>query len=450
MNVSKGREELNNSLSKSIIGDVSWVYGVWNMDQYFLYLLSLRSILWWADKDKEIILPDADPKIQYTLRKFKDNLLFTLDLSDSQVSTGDFKKLSNPNTRSPYMRTPYYFDDSNYILNIQDLLEKVRFLGDKVGLADFLKNNGFDKFLPSNTEIFTKWNNFDKAVKEAKIRFQNKQSFIIKAGEWASWENMVLVKFFENKATVYHHQALKWKTILTFEQLLEEIDVAIPISQRIKKWWFDSKWYNKNLIKEQFFLVQDLIDVKKYKEKSINFYIWDKIFPTAYGTNIAVWWVHKGNIEEQIPDWLLQKFLPILEKIKEYGYYWPIGFDFFLQDTNLDIKIIEANTRFTAPISPSMLVYKLERQWKIPSWWTWKLIQKFDTTIDLTDINSLKKYNLVESLLKEEDIKSAKFLAYSPVFSKKYQSIIILWPTQETISELENKIYSIISWNGKY
>jgi hypothetical protein len=32
-----------------------------------------------------------------------------------------------------------------------------------------------------------------------------------------------------------------------------------------------------------------------------------------------------------------------------------------LNEENNDIKIIEANTRYTAPISPSMFLYKLEK-----------------------------------------------------------------------------------------
>ena len=86
-----------------------------------------------------------------------------------------------------------------------------------------------------------------------------------------------------------------------------------------------------------------------------------------------------------------------------------------------------------------MLVYKLIEQWKIPKWYTWKLIQKFSTPTDLLKVDCIKKYDLVESLKKEEDIKQAKFLIYTP-FDWKYQWIIILWENQQAINNLHYKL----------
>ena len=191
-----------------------------------------------------------------------------------------------------------------------------------------------------------------------------------------------------------------------------------------------------------------MIDTKEYEEKSINFFIdKDWFYPTTFGKNLAVWWVHRWNIEEVLSDSIFEKFKPLLKKIKEKGYVWPIGFDFFYNKKNGDVKIIEANTRYTAPITPSMLVYKLQKQWKIPSNFTWQLIQKFPTSIDLLSVDSLKKYNLVDAILKEEDIKWAKFLVYSPVLHNKYQSVIIIWPNSQEIEQLYKQINLIVNRN---
>jgi len=105
---------------------------------------------------------------------------------------------------------------------------------------------------------------------------------------------------------------------------------------------------------------------------------------------------------------------------------------------------VEANTRYTAPITPSMLVYKLTKQGKIPQGWTWKLIQKFPTKTDLLKVNDLRKEDLVQSIRNQEDIKKPKFLVYTP-FDGKYQGVIIIGPNQTEINELYKKILNAIN-----
>ena len=441
--INEWRQELKNWLKPAIIWDLLWVYGIDSMDSYFLYLLSLRSILWWWDENKEIVLPGTKENIEKQLNPLKENLLKVLWISSKQVVSWDFKKNTKAKDRQAYMRTPYYLsDDRDYLNSQKEILELVRLFWDKVYLADFIKKNNLENLIPSNTTTFLDGDNWNNVLTEIKNRFESKSNFIVKAGEWASWENMILV-FFENDNIYVMHHKTNWKKqkIESFEELKKELNIAIPDIQKTKKWMFTDDGYNKDTVLNQYFLVQDLVDTSKYKEKSMNFYITEngEFYPTNFGSNIAVWWVHKWNIEELLDKDLLKKFEPLLKKIVEKWYTWPIWFDFFLSNER-DIKIIEANTRYTAPITPSMLVYKLQEQWKIWKWFTWKLIQKFDTKIDLTLLDNFKQYNLVEKIIKEEDIKDASFLVYSPVFGEKYQSVIFIWPNQESIDELIKKL----------
>jgi hypothetical protein len=53
-----------------------------------------------------------------------------------------------------------------------------------------------------------------------------------------------------------------------------------------------------------------------------------------------------------------------------------------------------------------MLVYKLQKLGKIPKNWTWKLLQKFDTQIDLNKIEHLQHKNLTSLLAKDKEVKS--------------------------------------------
>jgi len=443
MRLSTWREILNDSQKKIIIWDISGIYGIWNIPIDFLYALSLRAILWWWDINKEIIIPNASDNIQAKLYEIKNNLLTVLSIPKKNLVIGDFRKVSNSVEREPYMKTPYYFDESYLTKNIKKL-ELVRNFWDKVFLANFIKNNWLEYLLPKNTYTYLLWDNLIKVKKEALNRFKNKQSFIIKAGEWASGENMILVFFEKNKIYVAHSKTYWKKEIKNVEEFKLELEIAIPHNQIYKKWKFDINGYDENALLEQYFLIQDLIDTNKFEEKSINFFISENwIYPVTYGSNIANWWVHQWNIEEIIPKWLFNKFEPLLKKIKEEGYVWPIGFDFFYDKNSNDIKIIEANTRYTAPITPTMLVYKLEKQWKIPKNWTWRLLQKFPSKIDLLKVNELKEFDLVYSIIKQEDIKTPKFLVYAP-HSWNYQSIIIIWPNQEEIDNLYNHINLII------
>ena len=443
--INEWRQELKNWLKPTIIWDLQWVYGVGTMDPYFLYLLSLRAILWWWDENKEIVLPNAEKSIQSKLYNLKWDLLEVLWINESQIIIWDFRKKTLPEKRQSYMRTPYYLsDDRDYLNSQKEILELVRLFWDKVYLADFIKKNNLENLIPSNTTTFVDGNNWNNVLSEIKNRFESKSNFIVKAGEWASWENMILVFFENNNIYVMHHKT-NWKKqkIESFEELKKELNIAIPDIQKTKKWMFNHNGYDENAILEQYFLVQDLVDTSKYEEKSINFYITEngEFYPTSFGSNIAVWWVHKWNIEEVLNKKILKKFEPLLKKMVEKWYTWPIWFDFFLNNKN-DVKIIEANTRYTAPITPSMLVYKLQEQWKIWRWFTWKLMQKFDTKVDLTSLDDFKEYNLVDKLIKEKDIKDACFLVYSPVFGEKYQSVIFIWPNQESINVLIKKLES--------
>ena len=98
------RKNIQNNPKSSIIWDISGVYGVEGISKDFLYSLALRSILRWGDKNKEIILPDASNEIQSKLAHIKRNLLFILSISEKQVKTGDFSKLSESSEREPYMK----------------------------------------------------------------------------------------------------------------------------------------------------------------------------------------------------------------------------------------------------------------------------------------------------------------------------------------------------------
>lgn len=410
-------------------------------------MLSLRSILWWWNIDREIILPNASNEIQSKLSIIKDWLLSVLSLSNKNVKIGDFNKLSDNKQREPYMKTPYYFDN-DFIKENMEMFKLIRNFWDKVFLAHFIKNNWFAYLIPDNTYTYLLWENFSKVKNEAINRFNNRKSFIIKWWEWASWENMILVFFEQDKIYVAHSHTNWKKEINNKEDFLKELEIAIPKDLRYKEWEFNINGYDTKAISEQNYLIQDLVDTKKYEEKSINFYITeDDIFPTTFWKNLAIGWVHRGNIEEVLSKKILNKFIPLLEKIKSEWYTGAIGFDFFYNNEANDVKIIEANTRYTAPITPSMLVYKLQEQWKIPKNWTWRLIQKFETKQDLTKIDWIKKDDLVKSILKEEDIKEAKFLVYSPIFWEKYQSVIIIWPNQEKINDLYNKVDLIINGN---
>lgn len=257
---------------------------------------------------------------------------------------------------------------------------------------------------------------------------------------------MILVFFEKWKIYVAHSQTnWKKKQIKSKTDFLYELQRAIPDASKYKRWVFNINWYDENALFEQNYLIQDLIDTSKYEEKSINFFVSDEwVYTTTFWKNVAVWWVYKWNIEEVLPKQILDKFLPLVNKIKSKWYRWVIWFDFFYNKDTNDIKIIEANTRYTAPITPSMLVYKLQKQGKIPKNWTWRLIQKFETEVDLIKVDTIKKFDLVDSILKEKDIKDAKILVFSPLFEdskNKYQSIIIIWPNQEEI----NKLYKTIN-----
>jgi len=103
------RKELNDNIKPSITGEINGLYWVWNIDSYFLYLLSLRAILWGLDSWKELILPEPNFHVSSQLNKIKNDLLNIFDLSSSQVKVWDFTKLSLSRNREPYMRTPYYY-----------------------------------------------------------------------------------------------------------------------------------------------------------------------------------------------------------------------------------------------------------------------------------------------------------------------------------------------------
>ena len=444
MNFEKWRERVyTDNKDKDTVWDINGVFWIDGLNNYFIYILALRSFFrWW----KKVILPNADLSIQKSVSKISNDIKKILELKDKDILVWDFKKLSSAKNRLPYMKTHYYFDEK-FVLKNKETLSLVRDFWDKVFLANFMMLNWFENLLPKNTLNFILGNNFKNVKKESLNRFKNKQNFIVKAWEWASWENMILV-FFENWKKYVAHYTTNWKKeIFSKEDFLNEFDVAIPAISRTKKWSFTVKWYDNSFLKEQYFLIQDLVDTKKYEEKSINFYIKskEKIFPITSWKNIAVWWVHKWNIEEVFNEKIYKKFNPLLEKIAEKWYNWPIWFDFFLDKDSYDIKIIEANTRFTAPISPSMFVYKLEKLGKIPKKWTWKLLQKFDTKKDLSKICSLNNYNLSNILLKDKEIKSwAYFLIFSPILNNNYQSVMIIWDNQENIKKLENKINNIL------
>jgi hypothetical protein len=101
-------------------------------------------------------------------------------MDKKNIQIGDFKKLSDSKERLPYMRTPYYFDEK-FILQNKEILQLVRDFGDKVFLANFIKNNGLEHLLPNNTYVFMLGDNLQQAKKEAINRFNNRQSFILKA-----------------------------------------------------------------------------------------------------------------------------------------------------------------------------------------------------------------------------------------------------------------------------
>ncbi len=380
------REAVAEHFSKTkatIIATIKSVYGVENLPDQFLSDLALRAFLRWTFWDT-FLLPQS---MNETQKKFAAQLAEVIDIETSKVKYWTVQELLqkfSPQDRQelqPYMKTPLIYWQSEYFRKqvvkqpgFIQLINLVRNLWDKVGLVKFLMEQEASEFIPPNTEIINEWDldtRRKKLIYLVKLRYNqckkwNSLGFIIKAGEWASWENIVIVKCNNSNVTA------NWTSIHDEDTLIWIIEKSIPQDSRYIKWEINQHNREQNKKLPQNFLIQELIplttdqrpnDILR-KESSINFFIdpesWN-INLIATTANITKWWVHQGNIEMVLPHQVIKELTRLAKKFKQYWYRGPLGFDFawkWKNNQNIEIVIFEANTRFTAPWSGAMLAHK--------------------------------------------------------------------------------------------
>ncbi len=372
-----------------IIATIKSVYGVEWLSEEFLNDLAFRAFLRWAF-GTQFWMPKTMDESQ---EKFANKLAEITWANIEQIKYWSVQELlknfepQNWQRLQPYMRTPLIYSQNpefrKQVVKQPGFLETiklVRELWDKAGLVKFLQTQNAEEFIPPDTEIFDEWElsqRRDKLISTAKARYEeckkwNSKGFVIKAWEWASWENMVIVKCENDKITA------NWKEIKNKEELIKAIETAIPQESRYIKGVIN--WMERNPDEQmpQNFLIQDLIlltqdkrpDKNLWKESSINFFIdpesWS-INLVATTANIAKWGVHQGNIEMVLPNKVVEKLTQLAQKFSQNWYRGPLGFDFAWKwTTNWKVQIVlfEANTRFTAPWSGAMLAHKFRNKFK--------------------------------------------------------------------------------------
>ncbi len=481
--IKKWRKKLaNHQENKEIIWDLRIVPWISWISEEFVNVLSLRQFLWWWFGEK-FIFPSTLEKSGNSLYEIIDYLTNILKIKKNKIEIGDFKTLSEVETREPYMKTEIAYPEIDKINNkaIENILKTiaiVKLLWDKWELAKLIKNQWLDKLLPNNTKIFNlqkiKWTTEilydfpESLIEEIKDRLEKEKSFIIKLWEGASWENIVVIKVKTDSIEIKNSKEIKKiDKNLNKEKLLDQVikfakktfteNTSIKISENLQK-----------ETKPQNIVVQDRIEWENLKEHSINFFIKKEkeeknieIYLTTSTNNLTEWVVHVWNEETILSpnvylnfEILLQKiFTELLERYQLDEIYLAIWFDFIYDYNTWKINILECNPRYTAPLSPSMLVERLEQIYDLPYQLTWKLIQKFKISkwIDLLDPNlpkNIKNYILAyENIWTKLKNWEPGIVVYTPPFSDKwnnYQSIIVIWKDESDIKDLLDKLSKLL------
>ncbi len=409
---------------KQIVWDLRGIPWVWNISSNFLAILWLRALIRWSEW-KEIILPEIPLSIQIQIQKIKENMIEILSLNPENIIEWDYLKHSRPETRLPYIFHRNYFPDIplNFSEEKKKLLNLVDQLVDKAQFAQILQESELFDYLPDNTATYKKaiWTpNFpEELLNDFKNRFSKKQSFIIKAWLGASWTNMIFFKFNEkdNKYTLQYNWLKLELWPNEVDEALKHLHNAIPEEER------------KN---NSHFLIQDLIDTSRFEEKSISFFITkDNISFVVASENYTDWTVHQWNKQTNLDSQIIEKFLPIVTMLQEMWYESNIWFDFFIWPNN-EIKIIEANPRFTAPITPIMLLYKFEKLWYISQWRTFRLDQKCPVSFE-----SLKRNPYLITPKNVANLYQTKWwiFVFGPETNRK-TPLIVIGENQQTRDEI--------------
>ncbi len=389
----QGREQLFNYLQEIqaiIIATIEGVYGIEDVPKEFIEILALRALFRWIVWTNRVFPDNTSDATKHFLQMLAETLKIpgknefkTIKDSLSDIDPKDWQRVT------PYMRTPrYYLKNPQFWEQVikdsefTNIIQLVRNLGDKAILAQNLLDWNYHEHLPPNTSVYLakdEWDLnqlLDKLLQEAKQRFAKNKNFIIKTWEGASGTNMIMVKFENNSMRVFHHKTSKeWKAIYSREDFLHEFNIAIPSEARVKKGkWEGNEWEPDEEIPQNF-IIQNVISTtqesipsnEKRLESSINFFVHPDgtISLIATTINLTDGTTHIWNKEVVLPSQVInifkRKILPIL--IRQW-YRGPIGFDFAWKRKgkewdNVEVVVFEANTRFTAPVSPAMLAYHL-------------------------------------------------------------------------------------------
>jgi hypothetical protein len=163
--------------------------------------------------------------------------------------------------------------------------------------------------------------------------------------------------------------------------------------------------------------------------------------------NITESWVHKWNEEITFSPDIYQALDIIIFNIVNYwkNKYWLVPntwlwIDFaYNLETPWDVKIFEANARYTAPSNPKIARFFLKEKYWLPKWWKWKLIQKCDTNwLNIFDLNL--PYIMTNDTMWRIKEEWWGILVYTPVYLGRYQGIIIYWENDEKIKQLEQRL----------
>lgn len=277
----------------------------------------------------------------------------------------------NRRNSSTYWFYPGFFPDE-LIFEKKVSIKNTELLSDTYDFYSFLISNWLHWLLPE-------WTDFKENINWVidffnYYNFSSWESFLIRSWNSFSW-------FWE--WNVYNEESI-WVFIKQSKYFSERKRYFDPDWKIIENRIF-TLWKKVN----QWFIIQPNLDWKKVTASFfINdnniYFVWESISKT-----LENWEKSKQNYE--FPIWAREKIVPVLRKIKELWYTWPIWFDFVLNEENLTLYVLKAIPRFSQETTFFALQERIKHSVEVIFWVPEPLFWRTWNFEKWTFINSINK-----------------------------------------------------------